>query len=204
MGMIQSLQEWGYCPKLTTGTCTKSHNIYHILAAEGAGSFVTKTTKKKKRKRRSKESSSVNLEELFHEELLNVKRRLTEDEEIDTETKGSANSEIITEELTKSEDKDISQSGTQVTGDKGASSSGHRAGTDAFATGYCFSSFVLRLLSPDSSLTRETAMKCLEDHCNKIALGSKPMPLLIAKSQYSNTSVHHRQIMDRLKCVMHN
>ena len=203
MDMIQSLQEWGFCPKLTTGTCTKSHNIYHILAAEEVGSFVTKTTKKKKkkRKRQRKESSSVNLEELFHEELLSVKRRLTEDKEIDTETKESANSEIITEEMTKSEVKDIPQSGTQVTGDKEASSPGHRAGTDAFATGYCFSSFVLQLLSPDSSLTRETAMKCLEDHCNKIALGSKPMPLLIAKSQYSNTSVHHRQIMDRLKCA---
>lgn len=196
-----SLQEWGYCPKLTTGTCTKSHNIYHVLAAEEAGSLVTKTTKKKKRKRKrqSKESSSAKLEELFHEELSNAKRRLTENDGIDTEIKECANSEIITEELTKSDSQDIPQLGAQVGGDKEVLSSGHRAGTDAFATGYCFSSFVLRLLSPDSDLTRETVMKCLEDHYNKIALGSKPMPLLIAKSQYSNTSVYHRQIMDRFK-----
>ena len=73
-------------------------------------------------------------------------------------------------------------------------SSGHRAGTDAFATGYYFLSSGLHLAGKSS----KDLLSALSEYRNKIALGGKPMPLLITKSQYSSTSDKHRKIQQKI------
>ena len=73
-------------------------------------------------------------------------------------------------------------------------SSGHRAGTDAFATGFYFLSSGLHLAGKSS----KDLLSALSEYRNKIALGGKPMPLLITKSQYSSTSDNHRKIQQKI------
>lgn len=77
---------------------------------------------------------------------------------------------------------------------------GHRAGVDAFTTGYCFTLFALNFLKNNkdyttTSTTTTNLFVLFEEHVNKISLGScKPIPLTIIKSHYSHTSNHHRMI----------
>ena len=75
---------------------------------------------------------------------------------------------------------------------------GHRSGTDAFTTGFCFTSYALRSTPTDVPLTKELLTLSLVEYCNKLALGGKPMLLLIARSQFINTSLHHKNIKDRI------
>ena len=75
---------------------------------------------------------------------------------------------------------------------------GHRSGTDAFTTGFCFTSYALRSTPTDVPLTKESLTLSLVEYCNKLALGGKPMPLLIARSQFINTSLHHKNIKDQI------
>ena len=75
---------------------------------------------------------------------------------------------------------------------------GHRSGTDAFTTGFCFTSYALRSTPTDVPLTKELLTLSLVEYCNKLALGGKPIPLLIARSQFINTSLHHKSIKDRI------
>ena len=65
--------------------------------------------------------------------------------------------------------------------------SGHRAGFDAFMTGYCFAFYETGL-----SKSKEAT---LEESCNKVYLTAKDMPLTIMKSHFVQTSSNHKKIM---------
>lgn len=69
----------------------------------------------------------------------------------------------------------------------GSRSQGHRAGFDAFMTGYCFAHY-------QSSLDAAQ----LASAKNKLYLSAKPFPLNILKSQYVKTSEHHQEKQRRM------
>ena len=84
-------------------------------------------------------------------------------------------------------------------GDKKVKSGGHRAGYDAFMTGFSFSTFLVhhtqlpRIISSWSSDVIKT-----EKIVNRIYLVSKDFPLLLQKSSFAKCSVQHDLKMKRL------
>lgn len=64
---------------------------------------------------------------------------------------------------------------------------GHRAGFDAFMTGYCYAFYQAQL-----SQEKETAM---EDSRNRVYLTAKDMPLRIMKSHFVKTSSNHKKVV---------
>ena len=65
----------------------------------------------------------------------------------------------------------------------------HRAGFDAFMTGFCMASFLRQFeKSRDLSMVEN-----LPDFANRLNLSGKDIPLKITKSQYSKTSVSHQE-----------
>lgn len=147
---------------------------------------------KKRRKRRRKSSeqtiSNTSLDSLFEEELAVAKRRLREleDEEAVAEVTATEHGESV-------HPHDGAQNG-------GASliRPGHRAGVDAYMTGYCFACYGLRLAG-EKLVIAEERETLLEEVRNKVTLGGKNFPLLLTQSSYSNTSTHHRAIQERRK-----
>ena len=65
---------------------------------------------------------------------------------------------------------------------------GHRAGFDAFMTGYCFAFYQLACQQED-----------IEGSRNKVYLTAKDLPLNIMKSHFAKTSSRHEKIMAVLK-----
>ena len=86
---------------------------------------------------------------------------------------------------------------------------GHRAGFDAFMTGYAFAFYILKQLDssrPDDSSVGRSAGGMLEGLAgmrNKLANRGKTVPLLIAKSHFARTSEGHRKAWNRT-CLMMN
>lgn len=84
---------------------------------------------------------------------------------------------------------------TSLTNDKPAtvatnSASGtHRAGFDAFMTGFCMATYFHRYGNPGVSRMVER----LPDFVNKLNLSGKDVPLKITKSQYCKTSTNHNE-----------
>lgn len=70
-----------------------------------------------------------------------------------------------------------------------ARSQGHRAGFDAFMTGYTFAVY------------RKAEGFVLKDCCNQVYLSGKPRPLAIAKRAYTSTSPAHKQKQLRLSLL---
>lgn len=77
---------------------------------------------------------------------------------------------------------------------------GHRAGHDAFMTGFCFSSFVAQNLS--HRLNELEKMPCwtevVTEARNRICLSGKDFPLLIQKSGFAKCSKGHLEKYSRL------
>lgn len=67
---------------------------------------------------------------------------------------------------------------------------GHRAGFDAFMTGYCFAWYRVELVNSKGTN--------IEDTKNKVYLAAKDMPLTIMKSHFVKTSSSHKSIMGSL------
>ena len=80
---------------------------------------------------------------------------------------------------------------------------GHRAGFDAFMTGYAFAFYVLKQLG-DSSVGRsaESMLGGLAAMKNKLANRGKSVPLQIARSHFAKTSEGHRKAWNRTWSMM--
>ena len=126
--------------------------------------------KRKRKKQNEKESiGSTSLESLFEEELAATKKRLTE----------------------KAGDVKATQTEAML-----LHSPGHRAGTDAYMTGYSFACYGLRLAG-EKLVDADERGTLLEEVKNKITLGGKPFPLLLTKSSYTTTSQNHRAMTEK-------
>ena len=74
---------------------------------------------------------------------------------------------------------------------------GHRAGFDAFMTGYCMATYLLQL--GKRSDENELTLSCLVDVSNKLSLTKKEVPLQITRSHFIRPSASHTEKLKRLK-----
>ncbi len=82
-------------------------------------------------------------------------------------------------------------------------SGGHRAGFDAFMTGFIFAFYTARY-GKIRSLASSVNMDDLgmEEYKNKVYLGGKDIPLPITKSVFAKTSKDHRAKLEKLQRMM--
>ena len=74
---------------------------------------------------------------------------------------------------------------------------GHRAGFDAFMTGYCMATYLLQL--GKKSDANELTLSSLVDVSNKLSLTKKDVPLQITRSHFIRPSASHTEKLKRLK-----
>ena len=83
----------------------------------------------------------------------------------------------------------------------------HRAGVDAFMTGYCFACYCLKTGEEscgrvsDNHSKRPSWLGELVCVRNKLALSGKPIPLQICKSHFARTSQNHRDMLQSLSLL---
>ena len=74
---------------------------------------------------------------------------------------------------------------------------GHRAGFDAFMTGYCMATYLLQLGKKNDE--NELTLSSLVDVSNKLCLTKKEVPLQITRSHFIRPSATHTEKLKRLK-----
>ena len=74
---------------------------------------------------------------------------------------------------------------------------GHRAGFDAFMTGYCMATYLLQLGKKNDE--NELTLSSLVDVSNKLCLTKKDVPLQITRSHFIRPSASHTEKLKRLK-----
>ena len=74
---------------------------------------------------------------------------------------------------------------------------GHRAGFDAFMTGYCMGTYLLQLGQRNDR--SELALSSLVEIANRLSLTKKDVPLHITRSHFTRPSVSHTEKLKRLK-----
>ena len=74
---------------------------------------------------------------------------------------------------------------------------GHRAGFDAFMTGYCMATYLLQLGKKNDE--NELSLSSLGEIANKLSLAKKDVPLQIARSHFSKPSPSHTEKLKRLR-----
>ncbi len=141
--------------------CERSHNLDAILAHE-----ESQQTRRRRKRHNGKKSDS------------------------NTDAKLDATSPPLAIEISAPPVPTEASKTPVVSSDQSLSTSrsqGHRAGFDAFMTGYLFAYYQTTL--PEAEL---------QSAKNKLFVTSKPFPMHVAKSQYTNTSESHRQKQSRL------
>ncbi|CAB4039885.1 Target of EGR1 1, partial, partial [Paramuricea clavata] len=157
----------GHCPKGMQ--CEMSHDIDIILNYEQQ----KKAKKKRKRKQKSKQNTSS---EECGEDATGAEK---------CETNGSSIDEVI-------QDKKPSDKSDQTLLTKASTntaSGNHRAGFDAFMTGFSMATYYHRFKTQDATTFAES----IPDFINKLNLSGKDIPLKIEKSQYCKTSANHNE-----------
>lgn len=192
--IVSLSQNYGYCDKGTD--CTRSHDVHLVLDQEESLVQQREESKKKRRKRK-REGQHMPTQDLlgqFVSELEQARKTLSKN---GSPTMTDDSEHHQTREQTGPESRALT---TKSTGSSKPTSSiiitPHKAGVDAFMTGFCFACYVLRLAASSGEVMGVASFpKLLEsvgDMANKIALGGKPVPLLVTKSVYSSTSACHR------------
>ena len=74
---------------------------------------------------------------------------------------------------------------------------GHRAGFDAFMTGYCMATYLLQLGKRNDE--NELSLSSLGEIANKLSLAKKDVPLQIARSHFSKPSLLHTEKLKQLR-----
>ena len=194
---LSLLQDYGFCPR--NADCPMSHDISLILDVEESIMRQQEESKnrRKQRRKRKRESFEVPPQEYltkhFLPELEQAKKKVLTENGLPVMANGGKHLE------TEEQPRPMTSPKTTKAPDSPTSTpqlSGHRAGLDAFMTGYCFASYVLSLAA-SSGKEKEMAsfpglLEAVSDMSNKIALGGKPIPLLVTKSLYCSTSACHQ------------
>eukprot|EP00053_Salpingoeca_punica_P001565 m.231356 g.231356 ORF g.231356 m.231356 type:complete len:86 (+) comp110952_c0_seq1:133-390(+) len=77
---------------------------------------------------------------------------------------------------------------------------GHRAGFDAFMTGFCLAHH----LASGSAVSVRDGLAVCQPAANKLYLSGKPRPLLIVKSSFAQPSAQHRAQQAKLTAAAAN
>ena len=122
----------------------------------------------------------------------------------DNEEKSSAtdNTQVSSAKEEMTETPEVSKVDGGVTLQESRSQmSGHRAGFDAFMTGFTLAAFIARCgRAPDYQANKPVFLRDMgvETFINKVTLSGKDMPLQIAKSNFSRTSKEHSEKMAKI------
>ncbi|KAI4904274.1 hypothetical protein NFI96_030087 [Prochilodus magdalenae] len=204
---------YGWCPN--GAQCPMSHDTDLIIQQDEK----TKEDKKKKRKRRKKQKAAREAEE---DGLPNEKRAHLEDMEQEQEVqetiatasehqKSSGEAARVddpgrmdmaengstvpsAQDLTTVDSKDAQQTSKVSVGARERKVEGgtHRAGFDAFMTGYIFA--FASILKSDESVAQAGVHACV----NKLYLSGKSLPLQVVKSSFSKSSKAHMHKMEQV------
>ncbi|XP_046566999.1 target of EGR1 protein 1-like [Haliotis rubra] len=206
---------FGWCQRGCS--CPKSHDIDDIIDLDGIKG--ARKSRKRKRRRQNQSNSSVNDEEV------------TEETDDSTEDSGSRNegqeeshpsvakkSRIISPvpESNETPNKVKShpdKSGSNMSCDSGlkkapnmsdlgiARKEGHRAGYDAFMTGYIMAYYFTKYGKLPAETRRNVKLTDLnvDEFKNKVYLCGKDIPLVITKSSFTKSSKDHREKMQKIK-----
>lgn len=175
---LSVLQAYGFCPR--EKSCQFSHDVDDVLDRE----WKVKETKRLKRKRKRHNSGNNEHDATKTRGTENSPPRDTS-EEVGTRDKQDTH-------MTYPRDAHLSQSNGVKTRD-----CGHRAGFDAFMTGYCMATYLLQL--GKESVDNELTLSSLVDVSNKLSLPRKDVPLQITRSHFIRPSTTHTEKLKRLK-----
>lgn len=167
--------------------CEMSHDLDVILDYE-----QHKKEKKKSRKRKRKKTPTTNTNTDEHMALKSQENSLsiTASEACEESSVNSLAISTMLEETSISNSKLATSPGNCTN----TASGNHRAGFDAFMTGFCMATFLHRFRK-----SRQLSLAdSLPDFVNKLNLSGKDVPLKITKSQYSKTSMNHKEMWKKV------
>jgi len=162
---------------------------FYLLLGKISDCQDTKTMSEPSPKKHQLEEA-VPLTEFFSEEIETAKQRLSNEIE-----------QLSTEEDYFVPSKSIPTSEKHF--------AGHRAGFDAFMTAYSFAIYLSKRKAHNKQPVDTKCIKSIEPESiidfaelksakNKIVMGGRPLPLLIAKSHFTKTSSSHQLRMTEL------
>ncbi|XP_060578955.1 target of EGR1 protein 1-like [Ruditapes philippinarum] len=175
MALCGSYSGHGWCPK--EKFCSKSHDIDLIIDVDN---FMEKRKGRKRKRRRENKEAKETTDELSENEnvskgsnsaVLDAGDVTVENGDSDDGLKSKLNTEEILQTLKR-----------QVTEEETHANGGHRAGYDAFMTGFIYAVY------------RASGGKWIdktEEWRNKLYLGGKDYPLSVSKSSFSKHSKQH-------------
>ncbi|XP_067677671.1 target of EGR1 protein 1-like isoform X2 [Haliotis asinina] len=205
---------FGWCQRGCS--CPKSHDIDDIIDLDGIKS--ARKSRKRKRRRQNQANSSSNGEEMTEE---------TDDSTEDSGSRDEGKEEFhptVTKKLrtTSPESSETQGMNAKSNLDKSASNmscdsglekvpnmsdlgiarkEGHRAGYDAFMTGYIMAYYFTKFGKLPTETRRNVKLTDLnvEEFKNKVYLCGKDIPLVITKSSFTKPSKDHREKMEKIK-----
>ena len=165
----------GHCPKGMQ--CEMSHDIDVILNYEQQKKA---NKKRRKRKRKSKQTTSS---QMCGEDAADTKK---------CETNGSTVDDVMDVDKVVADERpsNIVDQTFGAASSTNSASGNHRAGFDAFMTGFCMATYYHRFKTQNAATFVNSVSKFL----NKLNLSGKDIPLKVEKSQYCKTSVNHNEI----------
>ena len=157
--------------------CEMSHDIDVILNYEQQKKA---NKKRRKRKRKPKQTTSS---QMCGEDAADTKK---------CETNGSGVDDVmdVDEVIADERPSNIADLTRSTASSTNTASGNHRAGFDAFMTGFCMATYYHRFKTQNAATFVESVPKFL----NKLNLSGKDIPLKVEKSQYCKTSVNHNEI----------
>lgn len=153
-----------------------SHDIDIILNYE-----QQKKANKKKRKRKRKAKSRTSLQ-------------CSETGADKSEPNGCVADEVIHDEPNSAK---LEQASLMVSSTNTASGN-HRAGFDAFMTGFVMATYYQRFKVADAATFAES----IPDFMNKLNLSGKDIPLKVEKSRYCKTSANHSETWQKVMATI--
>ena len=166
-----------------------SHDVDKILDNEHLPN-----SKRRRKRRRKNKTSNVESMELTTETSVASSNNVADVSMESVEPDDSSN-DIVTED-----NSGINTASESTTDVHSSRTEGHRAGFDAFMTGFIFAHFIskhgcFRELKDSVTMT-DLGM---HDYQNRVALSGKDIPLQITKSNFAKTSKDHNEKIASLK-----
>ncbi|XP_046364804.2 target of EGR1 protein 1-like [Haliotis rufescens] len=203
---------FGWCSR--GSSCPKSHDIDDIIDLDGIK--PARKSRKRKRRRNNQLNSSSNEEEKAEETDESTEDSCSKDEEMESDSTVTKKMRVISpvSESYETQNKvkslpaktgSESESGLNNLSNKSdlgiARKEGHRAGYDAFMTGYIMAYYFTKYGKLPAEKRRNVKLTDLnvEEFKNKVYLCGKDIPLVITKSSFTKSSKDHREKMQKIK-----
>ncbi len=182
---VKTFQNHGWCPH--GASCLQSHDVDKILDSEPPP--PSKRRRKRKKEAHGNENSAAKGATIIETENAASDSSVNANKQEGTSDAVNSSLEIV-DEFSGTETR---KNGSTVA-IHASRTEGHRAGFDAFMTGFVFAHFIakhgkVKDLPPDIHLNHLG----MQEFRNKIALTGKDIPLHVAKSNFARMSKEHSE-----------